>query len=145
MPVAAISRSCKWLIHFFPSCDARRSSSRSASYPSRKIPPSFSTNGGSSTTALPSFSSRTGIGRAAAFLRDVRRARRARPTKIGAINQLLQFAFQLRDLLQREFQSDQVACVSRGLTQSRCCTFDIANRFQLSADCRKQIWFLQQI
>ena len=62
--------------------------------------------------------SRTGIGRAA-FLRDVRQARRARPAKIGAVEQLLQFVLQLRDLLERKVQRDEVACVSRGLGARR--------------------------
>ena len=51
MPVRSISRSCSSAIQRRPSVPARRSSSRSALYPVRIMPPSRMVGGGSSMTA----------------------------------------------------------------------------------------------
>ena len=57
----------------------------------------------------------------------------------------MQFAFQFRDLLQRNFQSHEIASISRRLAQSARGPLKIADRFQASTKTRQQIGFVQQI
>src|SRR5438477_12254312 len=54
----------------------------------------------------------------AAFSRGIRRARRARPTKLNPVNEFAKLTLQRGDLLQRGFQRDKVTRVPRGLAQS---------------------------
>ena len=62
-----------------------------------------------------------------------------------AIQHLLQFRFQLRDLLKRSLQSDQIARVTGGLAQSADRTLNIADRFQFRPNRVEQVRLLQKI
>ena len=92
----------------FPSREALRSSSRSASKPSRKIPPSLSANGGSSTRARPNFAASSGISRSSLCRRAASDSVpgdscRAICAKREPSEERLQLSFQLWDLLEGNF------------------------------------------